>query len=159
LNFLSCPRVHFPGAPDRRSNAGRGGRESRADGVGRGIRLATPVRPSYTYSFHAPGLASVAQWQSTGFVNQWLWVQLPPLACRTGPEARGSRMSGVQKRGPAGGRAFPGRRVPVGRAGSRGGMVSGQVAERPIAPDCKSGGLRPSQVRILPCPLQPCPRV
>lgn len=24
--------------------------------------------------------ASVAQWQSTGFVNQRLWVQVPPLA-------------------------------------------------------------------------------
>src|SRR5947209_1419132 len=35
----------------------------------------------------------------------------------------------------------------------RDGVDHGQVAERPIAPDCKSGGLRPSQVRILPCPL------
>lgn len=33
------------------------------------------------------------------------------------------------------------------------GSISGQVAERPIAPDCKSGDLRSTQVRILPCPL------
>ena len=29
----------------------------------------------------------------------------------------------------------------------------GQMAERPMAPDCKSGGLRPTQVRILLCPV------
>src|ERR1700732_851785 len=29
----------------------------------------------------------------------------------------------------------------------------GQMAERPMAPDCKSGGLSPTQVRILLCPL------
>ena len=28
-----------------------------------------------------PGFASVAQRQSSGFVNRGLWVQLPPLAC------------------------------------------------------------------------------
>lgn len=27
------------------------------------------------------------------------------------------------------------------------------MAERPMAPDCKSGGLRPTQVRILLCPF------
>jgi hypothetical protein len=46
------------------------------------------MAPSYTYSFHATGCASVAQWQSTGFVNQWLWVQLPPLASRAGKSRR-----------------------------------------------------------------------
>lgn len=29
----------------------------------------------------------------------------------------------------------------------------GQMAERPMAPDCKSGGLSPTQVRILLCPI------
>src|SRR5947209_1001366 len=46
----------------------------------RDFRLATILQPTYTDSFHALGCASVAQWQSTGFVNQWLWVRLPPLA-------------------------------------------------------------------------------
>ena len=32
-------------------------------------------------------------------------------------------------------------------------MRNGQVAERPMAPDCKSDGLRPTGVRIPPCPL------
>ena len=46
LNFLSCPRVRFPGAPDRRSNAGRGKRESRADGpMGLGGEFA--LQPLY----------------------------------------------------------------------------------------------------------------
>ncbi len=39
--------------------------------------------------------------------------------------------------------SFPGRRLGT----------SGQVAEWPIAPDCKSGGRRPSGVRIPPCPI------
>src|SRR5438132_14418670 len=46
----------------------------------REFRLAGVLRASYTYSFHASGCASVAQWQSTGFVNLRLWVRLPPLA-------------------------------------------------------------------------------
>ena len=33
------------------------------------------------------------------------------------------------------------------------GYLPGQMAERPMAPDCKSGGLSPTQVRILLCPL------
>src|SRR5262249_16810824 len=44
--------------------------------------------PTYTYIFHRPPrqrggsrrAATVAQWQSTGFVNRGLWVQLPPVA-------------------------------------------------------------------------------
>ena len=37
------------------------------------------------YSFpRSTRSASVAQWQSTGFVNQWLWVQIPPLASPAG---------------------------------------------------------------------------
>src|SRR5437667_493583 len=55
--------------------------------VEREFRLATPVPASYTYSFHAFGCASVAQWQSTGFVNRWLWVQVPPLASLAEGEA------------------------------------------------------------------------
>ena len=34
-------------------------------------------------------LASVAQWQSSGFVNQWSWVQIPPLALPAGRPANG----------------------------------------------------------------------
>src|SRR5262249_34473889 len=81
-------------------------------------------------------------WQSTGFVNRWLWVQLPPLAYRN-----------PVLRGPPG--ATDRSRLATKAAESRGEAKerNGQVAERPIAPDCKSGGLRPSQVRILPCPL------
>src|SRR5260370_9668355 len=48
----------------------------------REFRLATPVPGSYTHTFHADSLATVAQWQSSGFVNQGLWVQLPPVASR-----------------------------------------------------------------------------
>src|SRR5262249_31925099 len=44
------------------------------------FRLATPVPFSYTCFFHDRGCATVAQWQSTGFVNQMLWVQVPPVA-------------------------------------------------------------------------------
>jgi hypothetical protein len=33
------------------------------------------------------------------------------------------------------------------------GYLPGQMAERPMAPDCKSGGLSPTQVRILLCPI------
>src|ERR1700694_4586158 len=50
----------------------------------REFRLAGVLRASYTYSFHASGCASVAQWQSTGFVNLRLWVRLPPLASQAG---------------------------------------------------------------------------
>ena len=46
----------------------------------REFRLATLMPSSYTHTFHADSLATVAQWQSTGFVNQMLWVQLPPVA-------------------------------------------------------------------------------
>ena len=42
--------------------------------------LAAPVPFTYNYLFHELGHASVAQRQSTGFVNQKLWVQIPPLA-------------------------------------------------------------------------------
>jgi hypothetical protein len=48
------------------------------------FRLATLVPSPYTHLFHADGHATVAQWQSTGFVNQMLWVQLPPVASREG---------------------------------------------------------------------------
>ena len=48
------------------------------------FRLARRMPLTYTYSFHALGCASVAQRQSTGFVNQWLWVQIPPLASLAG---------------------------------------------------------------------------
>ncbi len=34
------------------------------------------------------------------------------------------------------------------------GSLVGQVAEWTNAPDCKSGGLCPSEVRILPCPVE-----
>jgi hypothetical protein len=94
-------------------------------------RLATLMPPSYTYSFRSPGFASVAQWQSTGFVNRWLWVQLPPLA-----SARN---------------ACADERTPPGLAGV-GGNIIGQMAERPMAPDCKSGEVSSTQVRILLCP-------
>src|SRR5438876_10684503 len=58
------------------------------------FRLARPRSAFYTYSLHALGCASVAQRQSTGFVNQWLWVQIPPLASLAGKavaEARAKR--------------------------------------------------------------------
>src|SRR6266568_4322879 len=32
-------------------------------------------------------------------------------------------------------------------------VLAGQMAGRPMAPDCKSGGLSPTQVRILLCPF------
>jgi hypothetical protein len=32
--------------------------------------------------------------------------------------------------------------------------IAGQVAKRSNATDCKSVGLRPSEVQILPCPLR-----
>src|SRR6516164_4742908 len=86
-------------------------------GKGRKNLLARIMPFAYTFFFHTTGCASVAQRQSTGFVNQMLWVQVPPLASV---------------------------------AGDGGG---GQVAERPMAPDCKSGELRSTGVRIPPCPL------
>src|SRR5262249_12540549 len=63
---------------------------------GREFRLARLVRHSYTYFFHALGCASVAQRQSTGFVNQWLWVQVPPLAS-LGGESRQSWRAGRRR--------------------------------------------------------------
>src|SRR5207249_325119 len=74
-------------------------------------------------------VASVAQWQSTGFVNQWLWVQVPPLASARGDKRRACRRGN-----------------------------GGQVAERPMAPDCKSGELSSTGVQIPPCPLGPLKR-
>jgi hypothetical protein len=55
----------------------------------REFRLATVVPFPYTCFFHFGGCATVAQWQSTGFVNQGLWVQLPPVASRGKPTTQG----------------------------------------------------------------------
>ena len=65
-----------------RLKAGAGNCPWQTAGCGswREFRLATLVPSTYTYPFHAMAFASVAQRQSTGFVNQWLWVQIPPLA-------------------------------------------------------------------------------
>src|SRR6516225_9917675 len=65
------------------------GRVWRVLGQGGNFRLATCVPSSYTHFFHAFGHATVAQWQSTGFVNQKLWVQLPPVASRGGSGSEG----------------------------------------------------------------------
>lgn len=77
-------------------------------------KLASIFLFAYTFFFHHRRVgASVAQWQSPGFVNRRLWVQLPPLAsCR--------------------------------------GIGAGQVAERPMAPDCKSGGFILRGFKSLP---------
>ena len=53
------------------------------------FRLASFMPPSYTHSFVEIGCASVAQRQSTGFVNRMLWVQIPSLASRVRPPSRG----------------------------------------------------------------------
>src|SRR5262249_37734175 len=65
----------------------------------REFRLATVMPFPYTCFFHLGGCATVAQWQSTGFVNQGLWVQLPPVASRGKPTTRGLAVgSGDQRR-------------------------------------------------------------
>src|SRR5262245_12726826 len=73
-------------------------------GVSGEFRLATIVPSSYTHFFHVIGCASVAQRQSTGFVNRMLWVQIPSLASRRGrpPELGaedGTRVTGCLKPG------------------------------------------------------------
>jgi hypothetical protein len=104
---------------------------------------------TYTYSFHALGCASVAQRQSTGFVNQWLWVQIPPLASLAGKSR--------QQEGPPAKRVIREVTSPPGKAiaPERSLKISmdGQMAERPMASDCKSDGLSPTGVRIPLCPL------
>src|ERR1700756_2225496 len=60
----------------------------------REFRLAGVIRASYTDTFHALGCASVAQWQSTGFVNLRLWVRLPPLASQARKPSIRSRPTG-----------------------------------------------------------------
>src|SRR5437867_4782061 len=119
---------------------------------------------SYTYSFHALGCASVAQRQSTGFVNQWLWVQVPPLASLAGkPSSRtkAHRPIGRHKalEEPLLDRPLSrSERIVSHSAGPALGQMSlrdmdGQMAERPMASDCKSDGLSPTGVRIPLCPL------
>jgi hypothetical protein len=93
-------------------------------------QLATPLWSTYTTLFHHRIGATVAQWQSTGFVNRWLWVQLPPVA-REG--------------------SFP--LVELSDS-----VIVGQVAERPMASDCKSdgytyGGSNPSLPTVAACGL------
>src|SRR5205823_4821899 len=102
----------------------------------------TPVPSPYTHSFHAFGHATVAQWQSTGFVNQMLWVQLPPVASRGGDTGFWPQEAGRNKAP----RSLPGKHQAYHAArealpGFPPGGGYGQMAERPMAPDCKSGGL------------------
>src|SRR2546421_542238 len=40
------------------------------------FRLATSVPSPYTHSFHVFGPATVAQWQSTGFVQQMFFLRV-----------------------------------------------------------------------------------
>ena len=51
-----------------------------------GVRLQAEWRRVYS-ALPSPGTsaASVAQWQSSGFVNRRLWVRLPPLALSLSP--------------------------------------------------------------------------
>src|SRR5262245_46885321 len=59
---------------------------------GRGGKSHCNTWPVLRYLlFQRTGFASVAQWQSTGFVNQKLWVRLPPLASLRGEGAIGPR--------------------------------------------------------------------
>src|SRR5712692_3328840 len=88
-NFSAPRRVQKSAAGGDGTGQGRGSGGTGCDG---NFGLATPVPPPYTYSFHATGLASVAQRQSTGFVNLRLWVQVPPLASQEGPSAAASGM-------------------------------------------------------------------
>jgi hypothetical protein len=111
--------------------------------------------PSYTHTFHDSGCASVAQWQSTGFVNQMLWVQVPPLASHAGKtldqtEAHRRKSKSLLTAGTEDRIRWLSLVRPFTGVHSN---INGQMAERPMAPDCKSGGLSPTQVRILLCPL------
>jgi hypothetical protein len=117
----------------------------RTVGVSGKFRLATFMPSSYTH-FFARGLlrASVAQWQSTGFVNRMLWVQVPSLASRVG--FGGDVGFGGEPAAKAASRL---RELPENKP-------SGQVAERPMASDCKSDGLSPTGVQIPPCPFLDC---
>ena len=55
----------------------------RADAVGgMGISTCKDYAVVLYLLFPKLGCATVAQWQSTGFVNQMLWVQVPPVASR-----------------------------------------------------------------------------
>lgn len=86
-------------------------------------------RRRYTSRLTFRFLASVAQRQSTGFVNRRLWVQIPPLALRSNcGDQRRSRP--VRDR-----RSSPGDTVS-----DMAGETKGGVPERPMGPDCKSGG-------------------
>src|SRR5438445_9630788 len=115
----------------------------------REFRLAGVLRASYTDPFHVLGCASVAQWQSTGFVNLRLWVRLPPLASQAGKPSIRSRPTARRA-------SVPERHSSLGSAIVRGFAdmnTDGQMAERPMASDCKSDGLSPTGVRIPLCPL------
>ena len=87
----------------------------------RGFRLATTLRPSYTYSFHAGGRASVAQLVELRFCK--------PVVAGSSPTASS-----------AAGRSNATGLASLARDRMREGSLNGQMAERPMASDCKSDG-------------------
>ena len=70
--------------------------------------------------------AEVAQWQSNGFVNRRLRVQLSPSALFSKYQMVFVILNYDK---------------------------NGQVPERSNGPDCKSGGVSPTGVQIPPCPI------
>ena len=93
------------------------GNSVRLTGFGKFPQFQSPCKAEvvvYTPPFRVRGVnaASVAQRQSSGFVNRRLWVRLPPLALSRSPLV----------------------------ATPNGDGNDGGVPERPMGPDCKSGG-------------------
>ena len=116
--------------PQRVAGQGRAARKVR------GFRLASVLRHSYTYSFHAGGRASVAQSAELLICNQEVAGSTPAASSAGAAERPWSVVigEGIRARGEA--------------------ATNGQMAERPMASDCKSDGLVPTQVRILLCPFE-----
>ena len=75
-----------------------------------------------------------------------------PVVVGSSPTASFPRGGGREVSGGAS-RASHCRRARLRGRRRSGTENNGQVAERPMAPDCKSGGLSPTQVRILLCPV------
>ena len=115
------------------------------------------VHQGYNFKGQAPGKMRAARdWHGWRAVAVWEGFRLAtlvprfytdPFPLREGPRYRSSIRQSI---------GFVNRRLrvrfPSVASATDGG--DGQMAERPMASDCKSDGHSPTQVRILLCPLK-----
>jgi hypothetical protein len=136
-----APGVSVEGA--FRSRGGKDAERGGVEGVVQGNSPCTSCTTPLYLLFPRARPASVAQPAEHGFCKPAVVGSIPTASFLGGP-GRGERT--IPPESGVGGT----RRA---RLGSQDRDSGGQVAERPMAPDCKSGDLRSTQVRILPCPL------